>query len=137
MTSALASLLMLPAIRTATGWAALLLLKPSSTRHLTSAPVTIPRARAACETITPGCSVSSTSHASASVKLQRCLEMPAGTDVNAAELHSARPPALRDTAMASPAAPDHCERTWLSPLFPVKPRPSERSRIDGATTIGL
>jgi hypothetical protein len=65
------------------------------------------------------------------------FEMRAGTDVNAAELHSARPPALRDTAMASPAAPDHCERTWLSPLFPVKPRPSERSRIDGATTIGL
>src|SRR5262249_42595016 len=58
--SALTSLLMLPAIRTATGWAALLLLKPSSARHLTSAPVTIPRARAACETITPGCSVSST-----------------------------------------------------------------------------
>ncbi|HKD25890.1 MAG TPA: hypothetical protein VKC66_08210 [Xanthobacteraceae bacterium] len=34
------------------------------------------------------------------------FEMPAPTDVNAAESPSARPPAFRDTAMAPPAAPD-------------------------------
>ena len=62
------------------------------------------------------------------------FEMPTGTDVNAAELHSAWPAALRDTAMASPAAPDDRKRTRLSPLFPVKSRPSERSRIDDATS---
>jgi hypothetical protein len=62
------------------------------------------------------------------------FEMPARTDVNAAEVRSARPPAFRDTAMAPPAAPDDRERARLSPLFPVKSRPSERSRIDDATS---
>jgi hypothetical protein len=58
------------------------------------------------------------------------FEMPAGTDVNAAEVHSARPPAFRDTAMTPHAAPDDRERARLSPLFPVKSRPSERPPID-------
>jgi len=62
------------------------------------------------------------------------FEMPARTDVNAAEVHSARPPAFHDTAMAPPAAPDDRERARLSPLFPVKSRPPERSRIDDATS---
>jgi hypothetical protein len=62
------------------------------------------------------------------------FEMPARTDVNAAEVRSARPPAFRDTAMTPPAAQDDRERARLSPLFPVKSRPSERSRIDDATT---
>jgi hypothetical protein len=62
------------------------------------------------------------------------FEMPARTDVNAAEVHSARPPDFHDTAMAPPAAPDDRERARLSPLFPVKSRPSERSRIDDAAS---
>jgi hypothetical protein len=60
------------------------------------------------------------------------FEMPAGTDVNAAEFHSARPPAFGDTAVAPPAAPDDRERARLSPLFPVKSRLSDRSPIDGS-----
>jgi hypothetical protein len=60
------------------------------------------------------------------------FEMPARTDVNAAEVRSARRPAFHDTAMASPAAPDDRERARLSPLFPVKSRPSERPPIDDA-----
>src|SRR5262249_55704143 len=36
------------------------------------------------------------------------------------------------TAMAAPAAPDDPERPRLSPLFPVKSRPSERAPIDDA-----
>jgi hypothetical protein len=228
MTCALASLLMLPPIRAATRLTALLLPEPSSARHRTSAPVTIPCAGAGCETIAPGGSVSSTiarfcvreaaapltrgwrlirrrrryqdvfstsgplstiastsayrradswrsgcqdnlatgllssaangepiycaipaSHGSwerpdnafadavrTSVANNDApdFEMRAGTNVNAAELHSARPPALRATAMASSAAPDDRKRTRLSPLFPVKSRPSERSRIDDATS---
>jgi hypothetical protein len=228
MTPALASLLMLPPIRTATRLAALLLPEPSSVRHRTSTPVTIACARAACETIAPGYSVSSTIArfcVDEAAALRRCgqrpirrrrryqdvfstsgplstvastsayrragswrsgcqdifaigllssaangepiycaieashgsweppdnpfadaartsvanndapdFQMRAGTDVNAAELHSAWPPALRDTAMASPAAPDDRKRTRLSPLFPVKSRPSERSRIYDATS---
>ena len=62
------------------------------------------------------------------------FEMPARTDVNAAEIRSARRPPFHDTAMAAPAAPDDRERARLSPLFPVKSRPSERSRIDDATS---
>jgi soluble lytic murein transglycosylase-like protein len=60
------------------------------------------------------------------------FEMPARTDVNAAEIRSARQPASHDTAMAPPAAPDDRERARLSPLFPVKSRPSERPPIDDA-----
>jgi|SRR5215831_21356856 len=60
------------------------------------------------------------------------FEMPARTDVNAAEIRSARQPASHDTAMAPPAAPDYRERARLSPLFPVKSRPSERPPIDDA-----
>jgi hypothetical protein len=62
------------------------------------------------------------------------FEMPARTDVNAAEVRSAPRPAFHNTAMAAPAAPDDRERARLSPLFPVKSRPSERSRIDDATS---
>ncbi len=62
------------------------------------------------------------------------FEMPAATDVNAAEVRSAPRPPLRDAATAPPAAPDDGERARLSPLFPVKPRPSERSPIDAATS---
>jgi hypothetical protein len=62
------------------------------------------------------------------------FEMPARTDVNAAEVHSARPPDFHGTAIAPPAAPDDRERARLSPLFPVKSRPSERSRIDDAAS---
>jgi hypothetical protein len=62
------------------------------------------------------------------------FEMPGRTDVNAGEVRSARRPAFRDTAIAPPAAPDDRERARLSPLFPVKSRPSERSRIDDATS---
>jgi hypothetical protein len=60
------------------------------------------------------------------------FEMPARIDVNAAEVRSARRPAFHDTVIAVPAAPDDRERARLSPLFPVKSRPSERSRIDDA-----
>ena len=60
------------------------------------------------------------------------FEMPAGTEVNTAEVRSARRPAFHDTAMAAPAAPDDRERARLSPLFPVKSRPSERPPIDDA-----
>jgi hypothetical protein len=60
------------------------------------------------------------------------FEMPARTDVSAAEVRSARRPAFHNTAMAAPAAPDDRERARLSPLFPVKSRPSERPRIDDA-----
>jgi hypothetical protein len=62
------------------------------------------------------------------------FEMPGRTDVNAGEVRSARRPAFHDTAIAPPAAPDDRERARLSPLFPVKSRPSERSRIDDATS---
>src|SRR5437899_1814736 len=68
MTSALASLLMLQPIRTATRLTALLLPEPSSVRHRTSTPV---------------------AHNEAPD-----FEVRAGTCVNAAELHSARPPAF-------------------------------------------
>ncbi len=60
------------------------------------------------------------------------FEMPAETDANAAEVRSARRPAFHDTAMAPPAAPDDRERARLSPLFPVKSPPPERSPIDDA-----
>jgi len=60
------------------------------------------------------------------------FEMPARTDVNAAEVRSARRPAFHDTGLAAPAAPDDRERARLSPLFPVKSRPSERLPIDDA-----
>jgi hypothetical protein len=60
------------------------------------------------------------------------FERPAGTDVNAAEVRSVQPPALHDTAMAPSAAQDDRERARLSPLFPVKSRPSERPPIDDA-----
>ena len=60
------------------------------------------------------------------------FEMPARTDVNAPEVRSARRPAFHDTAMAAPAPPDDRERARLSPLFPVKSRPSERPSIDDA-----
>jgi hypothetical protein len=60
------------------------------------------------------------------------FEMPARTDVNAAELRSARRPTFHDTAMAPPAAPDDRERALLSPLFPVKSHTSDRSPIDDA-----
>jgi hypothetical protein len=62
------------------------------------------------------------------------FEMPARTDINAAEVHSARPPDFHDTAMAPPAAPDDRERARLSPLFPAKSHPSERSRIGDAAS---
>ena len=58
------------------------------------------------------------------------FEMPARTDVNAAEVRSARRPPFHDSASASSAAPDDRERARLSPLFPVKSRPSDRSPID-------
>jgi hypothetical protein len=60
------------------------------------------------------------------------FEMPARTEVNAAEIRSPRQPAFHDTVMAPPAAPDDRERARLSPLFPVKSRPSERPPIDDA-----
>jgi len=60
------------------------------------------------------------------------FEMPARTDVNATEVRSPRRPAFHDTAMAVSAAPDDRERARLSPLFPVKSRPSERPPIDDA-----
>ena len=49
------------------------------------------------------------------------FEMPAWTDVNVAEVRSARRPAFRDTAMAAPAAPDDRERARLSPSFRSSP----------------
>ena len=60
------------------------------------------------------------------------FEMPKRTDVTTAAIPSARRPAFHDTAMATPAAPDDRERARLSPLFPVKSRPSERPPIDDA-----
>jgi hypothetical protein len=62
------------------------------------------------------------------------FEMPAETGGDAAEVRPARRPPFHDTATAPPAAPDGRERARLSPLFPVKSRPSERSRIDDATS---
>ncbi len=58
------------------------------------------------------------------------FEMPAGTGVDAPEARSTRQLASHDTAMTPAAAPDDRERAWLSPLFPVKPRLSERLPID-------
>jgi hypothetical protein len=60
------------------------------------------------------------------------FEMPARTGGNAAEVRSAQRSASHDTITASPAAPDDRERSRLSPLFPVKSRPSERLPIDDA-----
>ena len=60
------------------------------------------------------------------------FEMPAGTGIDTAEVRSARRPAFHDTAIKHPAAPDDREHARLSPLFPVKSRPSERSAIDNA-----
>jgi hypothetical protein len=62
------------------------------------------------------------------------FEMPAGTDVNAAEVRPAPRPPFHDTATAPAAEPDDRERARLSPLFPVKSRPSERSRIGDPTS---
>jgi hypothetical protein len=56
--------------------------------------------------------------------------MPAGTGIDTAEVRSARKPAIHDTAMAPPAAPDDRERARLSPLFPAKSHPSDRWSID-------
>ena len=60
------------------------------------------------------------------------FEMPARTDVNAAEVRPAPRPPFHDTATAPPVAPDDRERARLSPLFPVKSRPSERPPSDDA-----
>jgi len=60
------------------------------------------------------------------------FEMPAETDANAAEILSARRPPFHDAVTAPPVAPDDRERARLSPLFPVKSRPSERSPIGDA-----
>jgi hypothetical protein len=62
------------------------------------------------------------------------FEMLAETGGDAAKVRPAPRPPFHDTAMAAPAAPDDRERARLSPLFPVKSRPSERSRIDDATS---
>ena len=61
------------------------------------------------------------------------FEMPTDTGGDAAKGRPAPPPPFHDTAMAHPAAPDDRERARLSPLFPVKSRPSERSLSDDAT----
>jgi len=61
------------------------------------------------------------------------FEMPANAGGDAAKARPAPPPPFHDTAMAPPAAPDDRERARLSPLFPVKSRPSERSLSDDAT----
>jgi hypothetical protein len=53
------------------------------------------------------------------------FEMRAETGGDAAKVRSARQPAFHDTAMAPPSAPDDRERARLSPLFPVKSRPSD------------
>jgi hypothetical protein len=58
------------------------------------------------------------------------FEMPADTGGDAAKVRPAPRPPFHDTAMA----PDDRERARLSPLFPVKSRPSERSLIDDATS---
>jgi hypothetical protein len=60
------------------------------------------------------------------------FEMPAKTGGDAAKVRPAPRPPSRDTATAPPAAPDDRERARLSPLFPVKSWPSERSSIDDA-----
>ena len=60
------------------------------------------------------------------------FEMPAETGGDAAKVRPAPRPPFHDTATAPPVAPDDRERARLSPLFPVKSRPSERSRIDDA-----
>jgi len=58
------------------------------------------------------------------------FEMPATAGIDAAEISSARQPTLHDTATAPPTAPDDRERARLSPLFPVRSSPSDRSSID-------
>jgi hypothetical protein len=60
------------------------------------------------------------------------FEMPADTGGDAAKVRPAPLPPFHDMAMAPPAAPDDRERARLSPLFPVKSRPSDRSPIDDA-----
>jgi len=61
------------------------------------------------------------------------FEMPPEPGGDAAEVRPALRPRFHDTATAAPhAAPDDRERARLSPLFPVKFRPSERSPIDDA-----
>jgi len=58
------------------------------------------------------------------------FEMPAAAGIDAAEISSARQPALHDTAAAPPTTPDDRERARLSPLFPVRSQLSDRSSID-------
>jgi hypothetical protein len=60
------------------------------------------------------------------------FEMPAETAGDAVKVRPAPRPPFHDTAAAPPAAPDDRERARLSPLFPVKSRPSDRSPIDDA-----
>jgi hypothetical protein len=61
------------------------------------------------------------------------FEMPAGTEIETADIGSSRQPASRDTAsalpppMPPPPTPDDDERARESPLFPVKSRLSEQS----------
>jgi len=59
------------------------------------------------------------------------FEMPE-TGGHAAKVRPAPRPPFHDTATAPPVAPDDRERARLSPLFPVKSRPSDRSPIDDA-----
>jgi hypothetical protein len=58
------------------------------------------------------------------------FEMPAETAGGTAKVRPAPRPPFQDSAGAPSAAPDDRERARLSPLFPVKSRPSDRSPID-------
>jgi len=60
------------------------------------------------------------------------FETPAETGGDADKVRPAPRPPFHDTATAPPVAPDDRERARLSPLFPVKSRPSDRSPIDDA-----
>jgi hypothetical protein len=59
------------------------------------------------------------------------FEMPE-TGGDAAKVRPAPRLHFHDTATAPPAAPDDRERAQMSPLFPVKSRPSDRAPIDDA-----
>jgi hypothetical protein len=60
------------------------------------------------------------------------FEMPAGTEIDTADIGSPRQSSSRDVAPAPPPSPtpDDDERARQSPLFPAKSRPSEQSPSD-------
>jgi hypothetical protein len=65
------------------------------------------------------------------------FEMPAGAGIETADIASSWQPAAHETTPAPLGSlmPDDDERARQSPLFPVKSRPSERSRSDQSASV--